>query len=306
MSDPETRAEAKQNSRRQLLEAGLGVAAAAGLGAVGLGIGKLYRGPRGESPPRIMAQAVQELPVDDPLHKLWADLPAFKVVLTPQQLSAPFLKVSSIHELVVRSAHDGERIAFHLEWADPARDELEVVDRFRDAVALMIPLQPGKLPPVTMGSVEQPVYLLHWKASWQAGLRGARGLDRFFPNTTTDILPETILDEKTAGSYYPAVAMGNPMVAAGAASAVEEAVAQGFGTVSSLPTQQATGKGVYHEGAWHVTIALPMRGGAGRPTFAPGETQQVAFAVWNGADGNVGGRKQYASWQPVEVEGAQA
>jgi hypothetical protein len=37
----------------------------------------------------------------------------------------------------------------------------------------------------------------------------------------------------------------------------------------------------------------------------PGETRNVAFAVWNGSEGQRGGRKQYFPWAPIEVEAAE-
>lgn len=314
----------KNEERRQLLQIGLGVAVAAGLGAAGLGVARVA-GAGGGTAERLVAGKLKSLPLDDPGHSAWLRIDPFRLTLTPQQLTTPFLKAATIASLAVRAAHDGAKIAFHLEWQDAGKEDTDVMDRFRDAAALMFPVNAGKLPPVTMGDAANPVYLLHWKASWQRAAAGEPdSLQANFPNVHRDILPETILKAETARTYYPAVVAGNPMAAAGApaavapagaggqpagagaparlASPVEEAVAKGFGTVQSLPTREAFGKGVRSEKGWQLVIALPMAGGAGRPAFEPGKEQQAAFAVWSGSDGNVGGRKHYTSWMPVLVK----
>ena len=45
--------------------------------------------------------------------------------------------------------------------------------------------------------------------------------------------------------------------------------------------------------------------GTNKATVAPGETRNVAFAVWVGDKGQRGARKQYATWveMPIEAQG---
>jgi hypothetical protein len=254
----------------------------------------------------------QGLPAEDPLNPAWALIPGYRVDLLPQNVTPPHLYRTSISHLVVRSLHDGQTIAFHLEWDDGSEDPLEAIDRFRDAVAVQLPLHPEKSPPVTMGAKGNPVHVAQWKASWQRDLeRGFQGVEALYPHTYSEVLSSGPRGARQEGaeSIYPALRVKNPLAERRRRSPVEEFLAEGFGTLTHHPRQEARGKGVYRSGGWSVTIALPMRGGPDKASLEPGRKHPVAFALWNGSGradprgemGNSGARKHWAGWVELEI-----
>ncbi|MBK7728232.1 MAG: hypothetical protein IPJ33_06975 [Gammaproteobacteria bacterium] len=67
-------------------------------------------------------------------------------------------------ELGVQALHNGDEIAFRLEWqADIKTTVTADNDEFPDGVALMFPFNEDA-PLMTMGSDKQPVNVWHWKA----------------------------------------------------------------------------------------------------------------------------------------------
>ncbi len=289
--------------RRQLLKLGAGAAVVAGLGVAGVLA-------LGQKPAKELVSHYRsgDIPGLDPLNSLWGKIAPRILDLAPQQMSAPILKAASIKNLQVRSMNNGREIAFHLEWEDQEGSGAETIDRFRDAVAIQLPLKEGPVPPVTMGSPESPVYLLHWKASWQVDVDKGKvqGAAENYPHLFQDVVPDQVFDQEKARIFYPALAAGNAYAQPERKSPVEEIVSRGFGTVTTLSGGKAAGKGVFAKGRWKVAMVIPMEGGPDRPAIKPGAVQQVALAAWNGGDKNVGGRKHFAGWQPVEVKGAGA
>lgn len=290
---------APDKSRRQLLKLGAGAAVVAGLGVSGLLAYERFN---------VTEELVSHyhpgaLPADDPLSSLWRKIAPRILVLAPQQMAVPFLKAASVKNVIVKSINNGKEIVFYLEWEDKGSNQVEMIDRFRDAVAVQLPLQEGPVPPITMGSPSAPVYLVHWKASWQADVdKGqVQGAKDNYPNLFQDVVPDQVFEGEAVKVFYPARAAGNPYARSERKSPLEEIVAQGFGTAAGLDGQDVTGKGVFQKDRWKVAISLPMNGGKGRPVITPGKPQPVAFAVWNGGDHNVGGRKHFVSWQPVDV-----
>lgn len=281
-------------SRRALLAAG----AAAGAGVVG------YLATRQDRATELVAHWRSEGAPEAPADRAWSAFAPFEVALLPQKLVEPMQDEATVARVLLRVIHDGRRIAFHLEWHDDRPDALEAMGRFRDAVAVQLPVgAEGEPPPVTMGGRGAPVHILHWKASWQADVdTGQKGVKDAFPNAFNDVYPEAVLGEAAARAFYPALAVGNPMARRDKTSSVEELVAEGFGTLTTHEQQRATGKAEHREGRWRVVIATPMTGGPNLATVAPGRTIPVALAAWDGGRADRGGRKQWSAWHPMRVE----
>jgi hypothetical protein len=90
-------------------------------------------------------------------------------------------------------------------------------------------------------------------------------------------------------------------------SPVEELVAEGFGTLTTQKVQNSFGKGVYENGKWNVVIMRPMlTGDMTDKQFKPGEKTNVAFAIWDGGNREVNGRKAVALWHDLIVEAGAA
>jgi len=296
MTDATTGTTGEGVSRRAFLKYAGGAVVAGGVLAGGTYLA-LGQGPAAELVSHAMSGPV---PGGDPEAGEW-DVKPFDVAVTPQNITTPMLAEASVDAVRVRSLHNGTDIAFLLEWADSERDDLEAVGRFRDAVAVQLPIDPAAS--FTMGGAGTPVHILHWKASWQADVDlGQRTVRDAFPNGFNDWIPEELMDPAAARVFYPGLAAGNPMSAVGKASPVEELVAEGFGTLTHQAEQRATGRGVFADGRWRVALQVPMAGGGTTATLVPGTVSQAAFAVWNGAGQNRGARKHYAAWVPFTIE----
>ncbi|MCK9486477.1 MAG: ethylbenzene dehydrogenase-related protein [Dehalococcoidia bacterium] len=242
-----------------------------------------------------------DIPADHQ-HRAWARAQAWVVPLLVQNLVAPHAPALVIPELRVRALHNGERIALLVEWADDAEDAVDSMARFRDAVAVQLPVDTATTPGVTMGAVNQPVHIMQWRAAWQRDVdRGRQGVREAFPNSFRDAAPEDLMGEEAAQQFYPALVANNPMARRDRTSPVEDLSAVGFGSLTAQDKQTATGRGVFDRG-WHVVLSTPLAAGEHKTSLHPGLTTSIAFAVWDGGAGNRGSRKQWSNWTDLELE----
>lgn len=292
-------------SRRALLFGGATVVAAATVGTAGLLGLREPRAPAGE----LSAVFVDgPLPVTDPTHDVWGEARHVEIALQPQQMAPPWLGEATLDRLAVRALYNGTDLGLLLEWDDPEVDRHEGIATFRDAVAAMLPTALGgeEPPPIFMGWEGQPVYLAHWKASWQLDLdERYQDVGDIYPGWFNDVHPghDTLtdlgLDAEAASVYAPGRHVGNPLSQRDRPAPVEELSAEGFGTLTHLPEQHASGRGVHDGRMWHVTLGIP--GGRNAPELPAGRTVPISFAVWHGSEGQVGARKQYADWTELTL-----
>lgn len=88
--------------------------------------------------------------------------PAIQVAWAGKQIGA-------IGEVAVAAVHDGQTLAFRLEWSDAVQNvSLEDTTAFPDAAAVLLPAANGA-PMVTMGAVGLPVNAWYWRADETAG-----------------------------------------------------------------------------------------------------------------------------------------
>lgn len=283
-------------SRRNILK---GAAAGAGTIALAACAPDPYDGPG------LYVQHVAKLPDDDPDHSAWHTAPEKTIELGPQDMVLPQKLTPAVTSLRVRALHDGERIGFRLEWDDPDVNDLTVrVDDFRDACAVL--LAPGAADEAlrTMGSTTAPATLLHWKADWQRDVdQGRQGLDAVYPNRSVDTYPPlrdvapadvdiTSYREAGATEWLPGIHVGNPISIGQRTSPVEKAIAYGFSTTTTAPTQDAHGRGARSNSGWRVIVSKPL-GAAddGETEIRPGIISTCAFAVWSGSAHDAGSRK---------------
>jgi len=241
------------------------------------------------------------LPVDDPGDGRWSE-GEIRVPLLPQNAAAPGKAAVSVPELTVSALHDGSELGLRMTWTDPDCDDRLALARYQDAVAVQLPARAGTRPPVTMGGPGAPVHLLQWRAAWQRQLEdGGAGVEAIYPRVVRDLDATELLGERAGALWSPGRAVGNPMSARERATAVEEAVAEGFGSLTHLPRQRARGLGAWADGGWRVCIALPLDRRPEADPIRPGVAVPVAFAVWAGGAGDRGGRKQYADWINLQL-----
>jgi hypothetical protein len=240
---------------------------------------------------------------DDPADAAWISRSPATVTLLPQNMTTPMLAEQTIQEIQLRVLHNASEIAFHLEWEDDDLNDLDAMGQFRDSVAVQLPVNGDRNTPITMGGPGMPFHILHWKASWQRQQEhGPRQVRDAFPHAVNEVTPEDVLGEEAARVVYPALYVGNPAAARDRGSAVEELVAEGFGTVTTHERQRAAGRGVLADGRWRVVIQMPMTGDDRQPTLRRGATTQVALAAWDGGHGNRGARKHWSNWVAMDVE----
>lgn len=264
--------------------------------------------------PALVSVYVKDLPLD-PTAAAWQQAPAVEVPLTPQNLALPRLTQASVPTLAVRSLNDGKRVAFRLEWADPTRDARATrPDEFRDAAAILFPVG-DFLPNICMGVAGQLTNLWHWKADWQADIdRGFQDVTDANPNFYKDSYPfatgtppfkvATDFASAEARQFFPGLAAGNPLSSMVRPSPVEELVSAGFGTATHKERQSVQGKGQWADGRWRVVFVRDLE--VGDPTGASlaGKAEvPMAFAVWNGANQEVGARKQLSSFVSLRLAG---
>jgi len=282
--------------RDALLAAGtLAAVGAAGVGAAGV-IG-LVGTPEPPGEPHLTAPfATGGVPLDDPAADAWNAAPESVIPVQAQNVAPPMLPTAGLLELRARALHDGDALAFRLQWDDEDVDDLDAVHRFHDAVAVMLPTSPGPPPAITMGARGTPTHILQWRATWERDLTGKTGVDQVYPRVVHDVMPDDVLPPETAKLYWVGRAVGNPLSAETRETPIEQIVAEGYGTTTHLPRTDASGHGVHNGSSWTVALGLPTnREGIGAP-LEPGSIWSVAFAVWLGNQQNRGGRKHYANW----------
>lgn len=289
-------------NRRSAIAAGITALAA-------LGAGIAWRlGSNREPKTTVRAGRISEaLPVGDPESPLWRRGARLTVPMINQTMYYPRLWKTTIPQMDVRVLTDGRSLAFLLEWGDDDQNDLESIVGFRDAAAVMLPLElEGEMPPIFMGSLGRPVYILQWKASWQRDMeKGFQDVEQSYPRWFNDVYPGhptfAALGQSAedAKQFYPGLAAGNSLSQQSRTSPVEELVAEGFGTLTSLKSQRSIGYGKFDKG-WKLSVGLPV-GGDDVPVIRPGATVPVAFALWDGGERQVGGRKHYSNWVDVVI-----
>ena len=243
----------------------------------------------------------QKLPITNPNSELWNKVPARSVALGPQMTAAPWIHPEpAIRSLSVKALHNGTWVAFLLEWSDETKDDIMKTDTFRDAVAIMLALQPGA--GQCMGTPTANVVIAHWKADWQRDIDEAfTDIADLYPNFWSDWYPILVtskspatLEELVNGTlkeFFAGWAAGNVLSTPFRTTPVEALIAKGWGTLTTLEEQAFVGRGIHDGAKWRVVIARPVATGYADPPWANGEPVEIAFAAWDGASGEIGAKK---------------
>lgn len=253
-----------------------------------------------------------ELPLDDPAAEAWAQATPLSVPLSAQNVTRPMVLETTVRTVSARALHNGTELAVLVEWDDPTKDDSAVgVEAFRDAVALQFPLAEGP-PFFCMGQVGGNVNIWHWKADWEAERTARSDVESVYPNMYVDQYPFAAGDEPVAvapadysdPNYLPALAAGNLFAAAERRSSVEDLVAGGFGTLTPEPPegQNVTGFGRWSDGRWQVIFTRTLRSPEAEDvSFAGGRVYSVAFAAWDGSNGERNGQKSTSQWVGLQL-----
>lgn len=277
----------------------------------GLWLGMVFLSPLAQAQTKTLVSRFNAGPIKvDPKWPLWEKVPAVKVPLLAQAIARPLNLTPSVTSLTAKSVHNGTWIAFLISWKDNTRDVTMYTDKFRDAVAIQMPIA-GKTD-VPMGKPGGRVLILHWKADWQEDIDKAfMDIPELYPNFWIDWYP-FVTGEPPHGishwsnleaqRYMTGWVLGNPRSQPFKRVSVEEQTAEGFGSLTSNPSQSAAGKGVYDKGEWKVVIARPFASGdPNDPAWGPGRPTTVAFAAWDGGKGEIGSRKSFSDWVTLRI-----
>jgi DMSO reductase family type II enzyme heme b subunit len=110
-----------------------------------------------------------------------------------------------------------------------------------------------------------------------------------------------VFPEKSIEVYQTGRAAGNPQ-SYRKAQGIDDITAEGFGTSQVLPDPSCLAFGRWQNGEWVVTISRPLSY-EGRSKLETSTQAHIAFAVWQGGEGEVGGRKSVTmSWIPLNIQ----
>ncbi len=244
----------------------------------------------------------------DPAAAVWSQAAESKVPLLAQAIAKPFLDKATLKEIRVKAVHNGKWVAIRLEWDDATRDAAQAGGKFTDAVAVQFPANGDRKTSPFMGAKDNPVEIVHWKAIWQDDIeQGYRDVEHAYPNYYYDFYP--LAKGKKASDilaraleFNPARYLKNPISDVARKEPCEELVAVGWGTLTTQTHHDSRAKGVHKDGKWTVVLASPLASKDPTDVKFRGTTP-VAFAVWEGNAGNRGGRKHYAMWTDLVLEG---
>ena len=264
----------------------------------------------GPLPPKPLTElVVRRVSVDltrpDPNAPYWNDVLAGVVTLVGQPMITPRPEKTTTDSVLVQAVHDGTRAAFRLRWKDPEKSEAGHLGEFSDAFALEFPARDGPLPAVMMGQKGNPVHLFHWRAQYQRDQeKGKPTMKDLYPNMSIDMYPHEF-KESNAGTpqiaeqFSPGKAEGNPQ--SYQKNGVDEIIAEGFSTSSVQEGHGSAARGEWINGEWTLVIVRPLVIDGGS-TLKAGTPSNIAFAAWQGGQGEVGSRKCITmSWTPVVI-----
>jgi hypothetical protein len=239
----------------------------------------------------IGAWRVDAQPVMDGSAPEWQSILPVFLPTTSQQVTPP-MGGGAIERVGVRAVHHDERLYVMLEWTDRTPDETsDRYEAFSDAAAIQFPAEAGSaVPAICMGQADQAVNIWQWRADQQQEL---------------PVLPDTgYVDSypSTEDLYYPARQAGNPLSQSEDRTGVANLVAGGFGTLEVSDRGSLEGHAVHKDGRWMVVFSRPfLPAGELQPIIGGEGPIDIAFAVWNGSEGERDGIKSVSAFTRLQV-----
>ena len=236
------------------------------------------------------------IPIDDPADDVWEKGSPIQVPLSGQSTVPPH--GGGEGTVTAKALHDGEKLYVRVEWSDATKDEsTSRQNEFTDAAAVQFPVTHGEsVPAFCMGNPDAPVNIWQWKAAWQAARGSVLDVQQAYPNAVVDYYP--FEDEP---EFYPAAASGNIVARADRTTNADNLLAGSFGTLTAAEEQIVSGQGQWEDGTWSVVFSRDLTAGDEYAQFAEGDSTNVAFAVWNGANAERDGMKSVSQFMTLEV-----
>jgi hypothetical protein len=244
------------------------------------------------SPAEVRVVFVRDGVFTSPTDLAWNEIPETTYALQAQLITAP-VGGGSVSRVSVRATHDGEEIAFRLQWSDPSADRGVGVDTFRDAAAIGFPVgRPNVAPSPFMGDQEHPVVIWQWAADFDADAEGKSRFGERYPHAEgVWIFPQDLSVRRKVRGWRGA----DPVI---------EYLAEGFGTLTPRMGTDVEGASEYKRGRWSVVLRRKLETSNGvDPIFIPGATSSLILAIWNGDKKEVNGRKAVTyHWIPARLD----
>ncbi|MCC6381891.1 MAG: hypothetical protein IT304_05240 [Dehalococcoidia bacterium] len=231
----------------------------------------------------------------DPADGVWKNAVPVQVPLTAQA-GTYAAGGGSIPTVSAKALHYQGKLYVRVEWADTTKDESTTkVENFSDAVAVEFPAKSAaSVPALCMGQADAGVNIWQWRADSQAGIKDPVDV---YAGALVDMYPtkDTL--------FYTARAAGNPY-ANPDQGPVQTLVSQTFGTLTIANVQDVRGQGAWNNGNWAVVFTRSYAGAdPSQAAFADGATTDMAFAVWNGSEGDRNGRKSVSAFVRLTISG---
>jgi DMSO reductase family type II enzyme heme b subunit len=197
----------------------------------------------------------------DPQSGVWDRAAELEAPMSAQQMQQP--GGGSTRLVRVRAVEDGQNFAIRVSWDDDTRNDGQSQVP-TDAAAVQLPIDPAVLPYQCMGQSNSRVNIWQWKASLE------------------------VTDRSVAGAVANESAGVRNLTSNGICKAVDSAGLE--------PRVRS-----YHDGKmWHVVFMRALsKGSLNSAPILPTLNSSIAFAVWNGAHGEVRGMKSVTTWNTM-------
>ena len=189
--------------------------------------------------------------------------------------------------VIVKSFHNGRDIYFYMEWQDDTEDNILDINKFSDAGAVMFSLEADPPASTLLMGFMGTANIWQWKASQ----------DRAY------WLGEIYKPDSYADFYYPFEEEELFVVSKESfESAANDLVAIRVATVTRKPKQNVAGRGFYDSGTWRIVFKRSLAAEDSEVDAQFTGKTACAFAVWNGAKGDRGGRKSISDWVELKLQ----
>ena len=255
----------------------------------------------------------------NPLSPVWGKVEAIKV---PVMLL--WQRQESVDSVSVKAVHNGKDIAFLLEWEDLSpQARFTRHQDFTDGAAVQFPVVPAGTTLFSMGAKEKTVNIWFWRADMQLDIEKKKfhdiedsyaGMVSDDYQLARDLYPKSI--EKPLIQPIGAVIEQDPVYITGwgagnfvsipkRKSPVENLNSEGFSTLTArgIDEQNVNGQGIWDSGKWKVVFARSLSSeNKFDANFTPGQQIPIAFALWDGTQGDRNGQKSVTPWYNLKIE----
>ena len=218
---------------------------------------------------------------------VWGSLESTTLDMVYQVTVAPWPK-KLVPAVDVKAFHDKESVYVRMQWKDETEGRTQGAGVFTDKGAVMFPLGDDNAPSVVMMGFLGKANIWLWKASQDLAFWGNPEEETSYADWYNPFEDkETLAVSRTIHQ-----------------SAVNDLLTKRVGTLVPKDDQTVEGRGVWDSGTWQVVFKRSLKSSdidSGQ-SFVSGAVLPCAFAVWNGAEGDRGGRKSISGMINLIVE----